>query len=80
MQKINIANSFGVNILGVHIPKNAIYGTWAIKKGQRLTYYISDLEDFEKPCPNITAHVCFEKSTFRLSSISKKLSFVYRRK
>lgn len=74
MQKINIANSFGVNILGTHIPKNAIYGTW-YTKGHKLTYYISALEDFEKPCPNITAMVCFEKSTFRLSSIPKKSRF-----
>lgn len=75
MQKINIANSFGVNILGVHIPKNAIYGHWITRSGHKLTYYISDLEDFEKSCPNITAHVCYEKSTFRLSSISKTSRF-----
>lgn len=75
MQKINIANSFGVNILGVHIPKNAIYGYWLTKSGHKLTYYISALEDFERPCQNITAHVCFEKSTFRLSSIAKTSRF-----
>lgn len=75
MQRINIANSYGVNILGVHIPKNAIYGYWPTKSGHKLTYYISALEDFEKPCKNITAMVCFEKSTFRLSSIPKKSRF-----
>lgn len=75
MQKINIANSYGVNILGTHIPKNAIYGTWKTRNGHKLTYYVSALEDFEKSCPNITAHICFEKSTFRLSSIPKKSRF-----
>lgn len=73
MQKINIANSWGVNILGTHIPKNAIYGYWHIK-GQKCTYYITALEDFEKPCPNITAKVCFAQSQFRLSSIPKSSS------
>lgn len=75
MQRINIANSFGVNILGVTIPKYSIYGYWLTKSGHKLTYYISALEDFEKPCKNITAMVCFEKSTFRLSSIPKKSRF-----
>lgn len=75
MQKINIANSFGVNILGVHIPKNAIYGTWKLASGNTCTYYISDLEDFEKMCPLITAHVCYEKSGFKLASIKKNSSF-----
>lgn len=75
MQKINIANSYGVNILGTHIPKNAIYGYWLTKSGHKLTYYVSALEDFEKSCPNITAHICFEKSTFRLSSIAKTSCF-----
>lgn len=75
MKKINIANSFGVNILGVHIPKNAIYGTWKLASGNTCTYYISDLEDFEKMCPLITAHVCYEKSGFKLASIKKNSSF-----
>lgn len=75
MQKINIANSFGVNILGVTIPKNSIYGYWLTKSGHKLTYYVSALEDFEKSCPNITAHICYEKSAFRLSSISKTSRF-----
>lgn len=75
LKKINIANSFGVNILGVTIPKNSIYGYWLTKSGHKLTYYVSALEDFERPCPNITAMVCYEKSTFRLSSISKKSCF-----
>lgn len=75
MQKINIANSYGVNILGVHIPKNSIYGTWKLASGNTCTYYITDLEDFEKMCPLITAHVCYEKSGFKLASIKKNSSF-----
>lgn len=66
MEKIKIANSFGVHILGVNIPKNSVYGCIG-----DLTYYITALEDFEKPCPYITAMVCKNKSQFRLSSISK---------
>lgn len=75
MQKINIANSYGVNILGVHIPKNAIYGYWKLASGNTCTYYIKDLEDFETACPLITAYICWNKSTFRLSSIKKNSSF-----
>lgn len=71
MQKINIANSFGVNILGVHIPKNAIYGKIAFKSGKSLTYYITDLEDLECACELITAHVCMNASEFHLGSIPK---------
>lgn len=71
MQKINIANSFGVNILGVHIPKNAIYGKIPFKSGNTLTYYITDLQDFECSCELITAHVCMNESEFRIGSISK---------
>lgn len=71
MQNINIANSFGVNILGMHIPKNTIYGQIALKDGHTLTYYITALEDLERPCKLITAYVCRDKSQFRLSSISK---------
>lgn len=59
MEKIKIANSYGVNILGVHIPKNAIYGCIPIKEG-RMYYYCTDYNHIENDNKKyINIHVCY---------------------
>lgn len=71
MKPVNHANSFGVNILGLHIPKYSIYGTVQTSSGS-LTYYTTDLasvDDFKST--TIKVHICIHGSDFVSKSVKK---------
>ena len=72
MKEINHANSFGVNIVGIHIPKNAIYGKTHTLKGTEFTYYTTDLESIDNAHRTfIYTYVSAYGSTFRLQRVKK---------
>ncbi len=72
MKEINHANSFGVNISSVHIPKNAIYGKAHTLKGIKFIYYTTDLESIDNPEVNyINTHVSIYGSDFKLQRVKK---------
>lgn len=72
MKEINHANSFGVNIVGIHIPKNAIYGKTHTLKGTEFTYYTTDLESIDNAHRTfIYTYVSAYGSAFRLQRVKK---------
>ena len=67
MKSINIANSYGVNIKGVHIPKYAVYG-----RVSEYTYYITDLHAFETSQSYFWCYLSKGDSVFCKTKIQKR--------
>ncbi len=72
MKPINYANSFGVSILGVRLPKYTVYGEIKNRDGSKsLTYYVTDLNQFTDWQKNtVDIYICRYKSQFRKERFS----------
>lgn len=72
MKAINFANSFGVSILGVRLPKYTVYGCIKNRDGSKsLTYYVTDLKQFTDWGKNtVDIYICRYKSQFRKEKFS----------
>lgn len=72
MKPINFANSFGVSILGVRLPKYTVYGCIQNRDGSKsLTYYVTDLDQFTDWKKNtVDIYICRYKSQFRKEKFS----------
>lgn len=75
MKTISYANSFGVSILGVRLPKYTVYGKIKSADGKKsMTYYVTDLSQFTNWDKNtVDLYVCryesqFKKERFSLNS------------
>ncbi len=72
MKPINYANSFGVSILGLRLPKYTVYGKIQNRDGSKsLTYYVTDLTQFTNWDKNtVDIYICRYKSQFRKEKFS----------
>lgn len=72
MKPINFANSYGVSILGVRLPKYTVYGCIQNRDGSKsLTYYVTDLKQFTNWDRNtVDIYICRYKSQFRKEKFS----------
>ena len=72
MKAINFANSFGVSILGVRLPKYTVYGCIKNRDGSKsLTYYVTDLKQFTDWGKNtVDIYICRYKSQFKKEKFS----------
>lgn len=72
MKKINYANSYGVSILGVRLPKYTVYGCIQNRDGSKsLTYYVTDLNQFTDWKKNtVDLYICRYNSQFRKEKFS----------
>lgn len=72
MKVISFANSYGVSILGIKLPKYTVYGCIQNRDGSKsLTYYVTDLDQFTNWNKNtVDIYICRYKSQFRKEKFS----------
>lgn len=80
MKKYNIAKNFSINVCGLPIPKNALYGKYTCQNSKAVYWYLDDYAQFKSDKKSLCVYLLQPQDTkFRRHYVARrKLDYLHK--